>query len=153
MEDDFIVICTSSPCKGTPGKISNSISLFEVRYTTLGEACRWLGECSLIKWDKNRTFWQQCDKPWKRNGSAYDPKNTIPTVKYGGGRKLGLFLFSWCWQNPHYWREDEWSHVRGNSWEIPAIAIYQDNEDEMWVDLPTGWPKTYCKWDCQLEEY
>ena len=38
---------------------------------------------------------------WRRNGSAYDPKNTIPTIKHSGPSiNLRLFFILWYRQTP-----------------------------------------------------
>lgn len=81
------------------------------------------------------------------NGSAYDPNNTIPTVKFRDGSIMvwGCIVFSLNCQNPNYQREDEWSHVPGNPLE-EFFAVHQDDEDEIRVDLPAGQrSKIYCK--------
>ena len=63
---------------------------------------------------KSDFFRQQCDAPCLEEKSVYDPKNTIPTVKFRGGSIIvwGLFLFKQYQQNLNYLR-DEWSHSPG----------------------------------------
>ncbi len=52
------------------------------------EVCQWfrgeLGESVEVRWDHDRALWHQLNLPCLEE-DAYDPKNTMPTVKHGGG--------------------------------------------------------------------
>ena len=75
----------------------------------------------------------------KRN-AEYNPKNTIPTVKQGGGN---LMLWG-CFSAKGRGRgEDEWGHVLGN-FGVQPPSFSESTENGSWMGLPTWqWPKTY----------
>ncbi len=54
---------------------------------------------------------------WRRRNAAYDPNNTIPTVKHGGGNIMlwGVFLLRGQTTAPHQ-RDDGRGHVPSGHW-------------------------------------
>ncbi len=62
--------------------------------------CQWfrgeLGESVVVRWDQNPALWHQLNQltVFAGGGMLPDPKNTIPTVKHGGGNIMlwGVFL-------------------------------------------------------------
>ncbi len=69
---------------------------------------------------------------WRRRNAAYDPKNTIPTVKHGGGTHsaLGVFSATGTGQLHPHQRDDGRGHV-------PSGPGY-------WKWVPAWqWPKTH----------
>jgi hypothetical protein len=70
--------------------------------------------------DKDRTFWRNVlwsDETkielfghndhryiWRKKGEACKPKNTIPTVKHGGGRFM--FVGVLCWSSQNRWHHE-----------------------------------------------
>ncbi len=61
--------------------------------------CQWfrgdLGESVVVRWDLNRALWYQLNSPClEEEECTYNPKNTIPTVKNGGGNIIIWGCFS-----------------------------------------------------------
>ena len=50
---------------------------------------------------------------WRKRNAEYNPKNTIRTVKHGGGNLMLWGCFS-AKGTGSYQGEDEWGHVPGN---------------------------------------
>ncbi len=68
-------VTVNLPRTGAPCKISPlGVSIIYIR----GE----LGESVVVRWGQNPALWHL--RVWRRN-AAYDPKNTTPTIKHGGG--------------------------------------------------------------------
>lgn len=59
---------------------------------TFVEACALLGECNMVRQDRNQTWTKR--HVWRKQGSLCDPKNTIPTVKVRGGSIMAWGCFS-----------------------------------------------------------
>ena len=75
---------------------------------------------------------------WRKRSAEYNPKNTIPTVKHGGGN---LGCFSAKGTGRLYRGEDEWGHVLGNFGRQPP-SLSESTENGSWMGLPTWqWPK------------
>ncbi len=64
------------------------------------EVCQWfrgeLGESVVVRWDQNPALWHQLNSPCleEEESCLYDPKNTIPTVRHGGGNIMLWGFFS-----------------------------------------------------------
>lgn len=93
---------------------------------------------------------------WRRNGSVYVPKNTIPIVTFWVKCIMVWSCFSFHGANIiQKLSKGRWNHVLGNSWELlhyheNSVTIHQDNEYKM-QDLPGGQQSTtYCKGESQL---
>ncbi len=76
---------------------------------------------------------------WRRRNAAYDPKNTIPTVKHGGGNICfgGVFLLR---------RQDNCTASKGRwtgPWTVRAMDRQgQGIENWSWMGIPAWqWPK------------
>ncbi len=72
---------------------------------------------------------------WRRRNAAYDPKNTIPTVKHGGGNIMlwGVFLLS---------GQDNCTASKGR-WTWVMYRQGQGIENGSWMGIPAWqWPKT-----------
>ena len=82
---------------------------------------------------------------WRKRNAEYNPKNTIPTVKHGGGNLMlwGCFSAKGNRTTSPYRGEDEWGHVPGNFGRQPP-SLSESTENGLWMGLPTWqWPKTY----------
>ena len=82
---------------------------------------------------------------WRKRNAGYNPKNTIPTVKHGGGNLMlwGYFSAKGTWWLHRFLGEDEWSHLQGKFWRQPP-SLSESTENGSWMGLPTWqWSKTY----------
>ena len=91
------------------------------------------------------SWWNFLIHVWRKGNAEYNPKNTIPTVKHGGGNLMlwGCFSAKRTGRLHDYRGEDEWGHVPGNfRWQPPSLS--ESTENGSWMSLPTWqWPKTY----------
>ena len=74
---------------------------------------------------------------WRKRNAEYNPKNTIPTVKHGGGNLMFWGCFSAKGTGPYH------GEVTGNfGWQPPSLS--ESTENGSWMGLPRWqWPKTY----------
>ncbi len=97
----------------------------EVTCTGPSEVCqstsKWfregLGECAVVKWDQNLALWHQLVSSCLEEEKCWlSPKNTIPTVKHGGGNIMlwGCFLLR---------VQDDFTTLRGK-WTGPCTVKY-----------------------------
>ena len=66
----------------------------QVCQRTPGWSGEGLGEDDVVRWDQNRAIWQQLDSPCLEEDAECNPKNTIPTVRHGGGNLMLWGCFS-----------------------------------------------------------
>ncbi len=80
---------------------------------------------------------------WRRRNATYDPKNTIPTVKHGGGNIMlwGCFSAKGTWQLHHIKETMDGAMYRQGQ----GIEASQDIENRSWMGIPAlwQWPKTH----------
>ncbi len=103
---------------------------------------RKLSERVVLRWDQNPALWRQLNSPWRRRNSAYDPKNTIPTVKHGGGNIIlwGCFSDKGTGQLHHI----KGTMDRAMYWQGQGIEASQGIENGLWMGiLAWQWPKTH----------
>ena len=74
---------------------------------------------------------------WRRRNADYNPKNTFPTVKHGGGKRM-LWGCSSAKETSPYQVEDKWGHVLGNFGRQPP-SLSESTENGLWMvcGLPT----------------
>ena len=79
---------------------------------------------------------------WRKRNADYDPKNTIPTVKHGGGNLMlwGCFSAKDRYRTEDrktspYRGDDEWGQVLGNFGPQPSLR--ESTENGSWMRLPT----------------
>ncbi len=71
---------------------------------------------------------------WRRRNVAYDPKNTIPTIKHGGGNIMLWGCFSAKGTGQHH-------HIKGT---MDGAMYRQGIEIGSWMGIPAWqWPKTH----------
>ncbi len=79
---------------------------------------------------------------WRRRNAAYDPKNTIPTVKHGGGNIMlwGCFSAKGTGQLHRIKGTMDGAMYRQGQ----GIEASQGIENGSWMGIPAWqWPKTY----------
>ncbi len=75
---------------------------------------------------------------WRRRNAAYDPKNTIPTVKHGGGNIMLCFSTKGTEQLYRIKGAMDWAMCR------QGIEASQGIENGSWMGIPAWqWPKTH----------
>ncbi len=93
----------------------------------------WSDETKIELFDINSTR-----RVWRRN-AAYDPKNTIPTIKHGGGNIMLWGCFSAKGRGQLH-------HIKGTI----DRAMYRQGqgiENGSWMGIPAWqWPKTIKRW-------
>ena len=72
---------------------------------------------------------------WRKRNAEYNPKNTIPNVKHGGGNLMLWGCFSAKGTGP-YRGEDQWGHVPGNFGQQPP-SLSESTENGTSMGLPT----------------
>ncbi len=128
-------------------------SSFDVCHKTFGQPCELLGEYSLVRRDKCYFFLAIIPHAMFGGEMALRMTLKIPYQQWSlevEASWYGAVFLLMVLAESMFWREDEWSHVPGNSWG-ESVTIRQDDEDETWMDIPAGqWSKTYCKGDSEL---
>ncbi len=96
-----------------------------------------------------RTEWKCCSQMsrielriWRRRNAAYDPKNTIPTVKHGNIMLWGCFSAKWRGQLHRIKGTMDGAMYR----QCQGIEASQGIENGSWVGIPAWqWPKHTAK--------
>ncbi len=90
-----------------------------------------LGESGVVRWDQIKLI-NSTRRVWRRRNAAYDSKNTIPTIKHGGGNIMLWGCFSATGQMHHF---------KGM---MDGAMYSQGIENGSWMGIPAWqWPKTH----------
>ena len=84
----------------------------------------------VLRSDETKNFFNSSCLEEKKKKNDLDPKNTIPTIKHGGGNDaLLLFLWQGDRTTTPSRGKDDWGQVQGNlEWKRPCLS--QDTEDD-----------------------
>ncbi len=75
---------------------------------------------------------------WRRRNAAYDPENTIPTIKHGGGNIMLCFSTKGTEQLYRIKGAMDWAMYRQGQ----GIEASQGIENGSWMGIPAWqWPK------------
>ncbi len=99
----------------------------------------WSDETKIELFGKNLTC-----RVWRRKNAELHPKNTIPTVKHGGGNIMLWGCFCKGTRTTDLCKgKNEWGHVSWDfEWKPPSIS--KGIEDETWLDLSAWqWSQTH----------
>ncbi len=102
---------------------AHKVPLLKKAHVRPSEVCQWfreeLGESVVVRWDQNQLFdINSTHRVWKRRNAAYDPKNTIPTIKHGTLCFGGVFLIRGKGNFTHQ-RKDGQGPVPSGHWSQP----------------------------------